>query len=155
MYRIGEFSRLCRVPVSALRYYADYGLLTPAEVDPESGYRYFSVSQLPRLNRILALKDLGLSLDDIPLGGRILAIADIFEALTASDRPYKKGRTLKEALQVIEYMTNSGHVDPDLFATFIDEKVYLLYAEKYLEDWQIDAGESTELSNLQERPAKK
>ena len=65
MYRIGEFSRLCRVPVSALRYYADYGLLTPAEVDPESGYRYFSVSQLPRLNRILALKDLGLSLDDI------------------------------------------------------------------------------------------
>ena len=65
MYRIGEFSRLCRVPVSALRYYADYGLLPPAEIDSESGYRYFSVGQLPRLNRILALKDLGLSLDDI------------------------------------------------------------------------------------------
>ena len=65
MYRIGEFSRLCRVPVSALRYYADYGLLPPAEIDPETGYRYFSVGQLPRLNRILALKDLGLSLDDI------------------------------------------------------------------------------------------
>ncbi len=65
MYRIGEFSRLCRVPVSALRYYADTGLLPPAEVDPASGYRYFSVDQLPRLNRILALKDLGLSLDDI------------------------------------------------------------------------------------------
>jgi DNA-binding transcriptional MerR regulator len=65
VYRIGEFSRLCRVPVSALRYYADYGLLPPADIDPESGYRYFSVSQLPRLNRILALKDLGLPLDDI------------------------------------------------------------------------------------------
>jgi DNA-binding transcriptional MerR regulator/predicted transcriptional regulator YdeE len=51
--------------VSALRYYADFGLLPPADVDPDSGYRYFSVSQLPRLNRILALKDLGLSLDDI------------------------------------------------------------------------------------------
>ena len=65
MYRIGEFSRLCRVPVSALRYYADLGLLPPALVDPDSGYRYFSVAQLPRLNRVLALKDLGLSLDDI------------------------------------------------------------------------------------------
>ena len=65
MYRIGEFSRLCRVPVSALRYYADLGILPPAEIDPQSGYRRFSVSQLPRLNRILALKDLGLSLDDI------------------------------------------------------------------------------------------
>jgi len=65
VYRIGEFSRLCRVPVSALRYYADYGLLPPAEIDRESGYRYFSVGQLPRLNRILALKDLGMSLDDI------------------------------------------------------------------------------------------
>lgn len=53
------------MPVSALRYYADLGILPPAEVDPESGYRHFSVSQLPRLNRILALKDLGLSLDDI------------------------------------------------------------------------------------------
>jgi DNA-binding transcriptional MerR regulator len=48
-----------------LRYYADYGLLPPADVDSESGYRYFTVGQLPRLNRILALKDLGLSLDDI------------------------------------------------------------------------------------------
>lgn len=65
MYRIGEFSRLCRVPVSALRYYADLGLLPPADVDEDSGYRYFTVEQLPRLNRVLALKDLGLTLDEI------------------------------------------------------------------------------------------
>ncbi len=65
MYRIGEFSKLCRVPVSALRYYSDLGLLPAAAIDPDSGYRHYSVSQLPRLNRILALKDLGLSLDEI------------------------------------------------------------------------------------------
>ncbi len=65
VYRIGEFSKICRVSVSALRYYGDLGLLPPDTVDPETGYRYYSVSQLPRLNRILALKDLGLSLDEI------------------------------------------------------------------------------------------
>ena len=65
MYRIGEFSKICRVPVSALRYYGDLGLLPPDTVDPDTGYRYYAVSQLPRLNRILALKGLGLSLDEI------------------------------------------------------------------------------------------
>jgi DNA-binding transcriptional MerR regulator/DNA gyrase inhibitor GyrI len=65
VYRIGEFSKISRVPVSALRYYSDLGLLPPVEVDPGSGYRYYEAIQLPRLNRILALKDLGLSLDEI------------------------------------------------------------------------------------------
>ena len=65
MYRIGEFSKVCRVPVSALRYYSDLGLLPPVTIDPDSGYRYYSAAQLPRLNRILALKDLGLSLEEI------------------------------------------------------------------------------------------
>jgi DNA-binding transcriptional MerR regulator len=65
MFRIGEFSKLCRVPVSALRYYADIGLLEPAHVDPFTKYRYYSADQLPRLNRILALRDLGLSLGQI------------------------------------------------------------------------------------------
>jgi DNA-binding transcriptional MerR regulator len=65
MFRIGEFSRLSRVPVSALRYYADLGLLDPEWVDPESGYRYFGAAQLPRLNRLLILRDMGLSLEQI------------------------------------------------------------------------------------------
>ncbi len=65
MYKIGDFSRLCRVPVSALRYYADLGILQPAHVDTFTGYRYYTIDQLPRLNRILALKDLGLSLEQI------------------------------------------------------------------------------------------
>ncbi|MBZ0302615.1 MAG: MerR family transcriptional regulator [Anaerolineae bacterium] len=65
MFKIGEFSKICRVPVSALRYYADIGLLPPSHVDSSTGYRYYSADQLPRLNRILALRDLGLSLDQI------------------------------------------------------------------------------------------
>ena len=67
MFRIGEFSKLCRVPVSALRYYSDIGLLEPAHIDPFTNYRYYSAEQLPHLNRILALRDLGLSLDQIKL----------------------------------------------------------------------------------------
>jgi DNA-binding transcriptional MerR regulator/predicted transcriptional regulator YdeE len=65
VYRIGEFSKISRIPVTALRYYSDCGLLPPHTVDPGTGYRYYSAAQLPRLNRILALKDLGLSLEEI------------------------------------------------------------------------------------------
>jgi DNA-binding transcriptional MerR regulator len=65
MFKIGEFSQIARVSGRLLRYYDSIGLLRPERIDPESGYRYYSAGQLPRLNRILALKDLGLSLDQI------------------------------------------------------------------------------------------
>jgi len=65
MFKIGDFSKICHVPASALRYYADIGLFEPMHTDNFTGYRYYSLDQLPRLNRILALKDLGLSLLDI------------------------------------------------------------------------------------------
>ena len=65
MIRIGLFSKLSQVSVKTLRYYDEIGLLKPAEIDHFTNYRYYSVTQLPRLNRILALKDLGLSLDQI------------------------------------------------------------------------------------------
>lgn len=65
MLKIGDFSRLARVTVKTLRHYAEIGLLKPAWVDRYTGYRYYSLDQLPRLNRILALKDLGLTLEQI------------------------------------------------------------------------------------------
>ena len=65
MFKIGDFSRIAQVPVSQLRYYADIGLFEPDQVDPFSGYRYYSAAQLPELNRILVLKDLGMTLDQI------------------------------------------------------------------------------------------
>lgn len=65
MIKIGEFSKLVQVPVPTLRYYDQVGLLKPIEVDRFTGYRYYSAGQLPRLHRILALKGLGFSLDQI------------------------------------------------------------------------------------------
>ncbi len=70
MLKIGEFSKLVQVPVPTLRYYDHVGLLKPVEVDRFNGYRYYSASQLPRLHRILALKGLGFSLEQI---GEVLA----------------------------------------------------------------------------------
>src|SRR5262250_563113 len=69
MIRIGDFSKLSRVSIKALRYYDEMGLLKPAHVDRFTSYRYYEFHQLSRLYRILALKDLGFSLEEI---GRLL-----------------------------------------------------------------------------------
>jgi DNA-binding transcriptional MerR regulator len=65
MLKIGDFSRLSQVSVKTLRYYDEVALLKPTQVDEVSGYRYYSVAQLRQLHRILALRDLGFSLDQI------------------------------------------------------------------------------------------
>jgi DNA-binding transcriptional MerR regulator len=65
MFLTGEFSQIARVSKRLLQYYDEIGLLKPAHIDPHTGYRYYSARQLPRLNRILVLKDLGLGLDSI------------------------------------------------------------------------------------------
>ena len=65
MFRIGEFSQIAQVPTSQLRYYDEIGLLKPARIDKWTSYRYYSVDQLPRLHRILALRELGLALEQI------------------------------------------------------------------------------------------
>jgi DNA-binding transcriptional MerR regulator len=65
MFTVGEFSRLAQVSKRLLRYYDEIGLLKPVHIDPMTGYRYYSAEQMSQLNRILALKDLGLSLDQI------------------------------------------------------------------------------------------
>ncbi|MBI1878797.1 MAG: MerR family transcriptional regulator [Chloroflexi bacterium] len=65
MFRIGEFSKIAQVPGSLLRYYDQIGLIKPDHIDKWTGYRYYSARQLPQLHRILALKELGLTLDQI------------------------------------------------------------------------------------------
>jgi response regulator RpfG family c-di-GMP phosphodiesterase len=81
----------------------------------------------------------GLSRDQMSVQARTMGIADIFEALTARDRPYKLGKTLTESLQILGKMCVGGHVDPDLFDVFVRRKVYLQYAREFLEPGQIDA----------------
>lgn len=70
---------------------------------------------------------------------RMMAIADIFEALTAVDRPYKKGKTLSEALRIMARMRDDQHIDPDLFELFLSSGVWRDYAERFLRPEQIDA----------------
>ncbi len=69
---------------------------------------------------------------------RMMAIADIFEALTAKDRPYKVGKTLTESLHILGQFSLNGHIDRDLFAIFVREQVYLTYAKKFMDPAQID-----------------
>lgn len=80
----------------------------------------------------------GLTKDQMTVQARSMAIADIFEALTAIDRPYKPGKTLTETLTILGRMALEGHIDIDLFRIFVKEKVYLEYAQQYLKPYQID-----------------
>src|SRR6266404_7353666 len=78
MLKIGDFSRLSQVSVKTLRYYDEVGLLKPTQVDQVSGHRYYSVAQLRQLHRILALRDLGFSLEQI---------AYVFEGEPSTEEP--------------------------------------------------------------------
>ncbi len=80
----------------------------------------------------------GLTRDQMSVQARAMGIADVFEALTARDRPYKKGKTLTEALKILGFMCKDNHIDPDLFQIFIDEKLYQIYADNYMNPEQID-----------------
>jgi len=132
------------------------GTLTPAEREVINQHVETTIKMLEALHYPKSLRNVplfaqahheymdgsgypkGLTREQIPIQGRIIAVADIFEALTARDRPYKKGRTLMEALCVLGSMKLEGQIDPDLFDIFINEKVYLSYAEKFLSHTQID-----------------
>lgn len=80
----------------------------------------------------------GLTKDEMSVQARIMAIADIFEALTAKDRPYKKGKTLSQAMRILGFMKNDAHIDVDLFDIFVKDKIYLKYAKEHLDPDQID-----------------
>jgi HD superfamily phosphodiesterase len=79
-----------------------------------------------------------LARDAMSVQARIMAIADIFEALTASDRPYKKAKKLSEAVKIMSFMTKDQHIDAELFELFLTSGVYKQFAEKFLEPQYID-----------------
>lgn len=81
----------------------------------------------------------GLTREQMSIQARIMGIADIFEALTAKDRPYKPGKTLSESLEILGKFRLNGHIDPDLFDVFVREKVFLRYAQQFLDPEQVDA----------------
>ncbi|MEA3315749.1 MAG: HD domain-containing phosphohydrolase [Campylobacterota bacterium] len=79
-----------------------------------------------------------LTKDEMPLPSRILAIADVFEALTAADRPYKEPKTLSASIKILSFMVKDKHIDEDLFKLFLKSGIYKDYADKYLKKEQID-----------------
>lgn len=80
----------------------------------------------------------GLKREQMSIPARVMGIADVFEALTASDRPYKSAKTLSESIQILGRMKLDHHIDPDLFDVFLRERVYLSYARQFLAPEQID-----------------
>lgn len=80
----------------------------------------------------------GLTREEMPIQARAMAIADVFEALTASDRPYKPGKKLSEALFILGKMKEEGHIDPDLYDAFIAHDIPKKYAEMFLTVEQVD-----------------
>ncbi|MBI5660397.1 MAG: GAF domain-containing protein [Nitrosomonadales bacterium] len=91
----------------------------------------------------------GLTREQMSAQARMMGIADIFEALTAKDRPYKKGKTLTESLAILGNFKLNGHIDPDLFDVFVREKVYLTYARQFLDPEQIDVVDENRIPGYQ------
>ena len=87
----------------------------------------------------------GLKREQMSVQARCMGIADIFEALTAKDRPYKKGKTLTESLTILGKFKLNGHIDPDLFDVFMWDKVYEKYARQFLDPDQIDEVDVTKI----------
>ncbi|WP_028453435.1 HD family phosphohydrolase [Chitinilyticum aquatile] len=90
----------------------------------------------------------GLTREQMSVQARIMGIADVFEALTARDRPYKHGMKLSQAMTILARMVAEQHIDPDLFEVFLRDKIWLQYAETYLEPQQIDEVDAAGLRQL-------
>lgn len=95
----------------------------------------------------------GLTRAQMSVQARIMGIADIFEALTAADRPYKKAMRLSTALSILGRMATDGHIDPDLFQVFVRERVYMTYAQRFLAPEQIDAIDLSRLPGYRAEPS--
>ena len=94
----------------------------------------------------------GLKKEDMSVQARIMGIADIFEALTASDRPYKKGKTLSEAMRIMGFFKADHHIDADLFDVFLSEGVFQEYADQFLDAKYIDEVNVQQYLEIQPKP---
>ncbi|NQV48775.1 MAG: HD domain-containing protein, partial [Rhodospirillaceae bacterium] len=146
MYNRGELYNMC----------IQKGTLTPEErykINHHMVQTVTMLGQLPFPKNLLKVPEIAgghhetmigtgypkrLSKKDMSLPARMMAIADIFEALTACDRPYKKAKTLSESIKILSFMKKDQHIDPDLFELFLKSGVYKIYAEKFLMPSQID-----------------
>lgn len=94
----------------------------------------------------------GLTEKELSIETRMMAIADIFEALTASDRPYKKAQSVSQSLNILAFMAKNKHIDSKLFRVFLEQKIYLQYAQKFLPKEQCDEVNEQELFAIIDAP---
>jgi HD-GYP domain-containing protein (c-di-GMP phosphodiesterase class II) len=94
----------------------------------------------------------GIWASDLSLPARMMAIADVFEALTAQDRPYKSAKTLSETMRIMSFMKRDNHLDPQLFDLFVTSGIYRTYADKYLPAELVDPVDEAALLAVQPRP---
>ncbi len=94
----------------------------------------------------------GIYAGDMSIPARIMAIADVFEALTAPDRPYKRGKSLSESMTIMGRMKQRNHLDPQLFDLFVTSGVYKTYAERYMDPEQVDEVDEAALLAINPEP---
>jgi len=146
LYNYGEIYNLC----------IEKGTLTPEERYKINEHVIMSIKMLEKIPFPQIMKKVpeyagthhetligtgyprGLHKEQLSIPARIMAIADIFEALTASDRPYKKAKTLSESLKIMSFMVKDEHIDKELFELFLEKELYMPYAKKHLKPEQID-----------------
>jgi DNA-binding transcriptional MerR regulator len=130
MFRIGEFSNIARVSKRLLHYYDEIGLLIPAHIDRQSGYRFYSAAQLPRLNRILALKEVGLSLEQIAEMLQADVTDEAIRGMLLRKRA-ELAQTLREDLQRLRQLearlqqNQGGEAGPDVVVRAIPAQLFL------------------------------
>jgi len=94
----------------------------------------------------------GIFADEMSIPARIMVIADVFEALTSSDRPYKKPKTLSETMKIMGFLKRDNHLDPDLFDLFVQSGMYRKCGEQFLKPEQLDAVDEAALLALRPKP---
>ena len=144
MFKIGEFSRLSRVSVRMLRHYDQLGLLTPSEIDPFTGYRYYSAEQLPRLNRILALRDLGFSLEQIAgmleedlSMDQLLGMLKLKRADVEAQMKSEQQKLQRLEVRIRQMSEQSGHGAYDVILRDIEPELAATYREVAEDDDRI------------------
>ena len=128
---------------SAAAFSGDMGLSTPLRQQAIPARPRLSITKGAQEHGAGRLSDFpqgprGLTRDQMSVQARMMGIADIFEALTAADRPYKKAMPLSQALAIMRNFKEGGHIDPDLFDVFVERQVYRRYAQAFLAPAQID-----------------
>jgi DNA-binding transcriptional MerR regulator len=144
MFKIGEFSRLSRVSVRMLRHYDQLGLLTPSQTDPFTGYRYYSAEQLPRLNRIIALRDLGFSLEQIAgmleddlSPEQLLGMLKLKRAEVEAQMKQEEQRLARLERRIQQMSESSTHTAYDVVLRDVEPELVATYREVAADDDRI------------------